>query len=143
MRPQSGLSRTTHAWPGGASPFAAPLAVQAGPLVFFSGLLGLDDGGRLAADNAGLPTALAGLSAPLAGQCWWALRRLINAARSINSRVAKCSVTLQRPEDLAVWEEVRQVLVPEPGFAFEAVAIHGPGPVPSAKVQIDAIGVAL
>ena len=141
LRPQGGLSRRTHAWPGGTSPFAAPLAVQAGPLVFFSGLLGLDDGGRLAADDAGLPATLAGLPAPLAGQCWWALRRLMDAAGSTGSRLAKCTVTLQRSEDLAVWEQVRQVLVPEPGFAFEAVAIHGPGPVPSAKVQIDAIGV--
>ena len=142
LRPGSGLARKPHPWPG-VSPFAAPLAVQAGPLVFFSGMLGLDESGRLAEGSAALPSELAGLPAPLASQCWWALRRLLDAAKATGSRLTKCTVTLARADELEVWERVRQALVPEPGFAFEAVAIHGPGPVPSARVQIDAIAVAV
>ena len=141
LRPQSGLSRKTHPWPG-SSPFAAPLAIQAGPLVFFSGLLGLDDDGRLATDSTVLPSPLIGLPGSLTGQCWWALRRLLDAARASGSKIAKCTVFLRQPEDMEVWEQVRRILVPEPRFAFEAVAIHGPGPVPSARIQIDAIGAA-
>ena len=141
LRPDGGLARKAYSWPGGVSPFAAPLAVQAGPLVFFSGQLGLDDAGRLAESTAGLPDALTDLPVSLAGQCWWALQRLLAATEATGSALAKCTVTLTRPEDLDVWERVRHILVPEPRFAFEAVAIHGPGPVPSALVQIDAIAV--
>ena len=136
LRPGSGLERRTFPWPASA-PFAAPCAVQAGPIVYFSGMLGLDT------PATDLPPDLRDLPADFTRQSWGALTSLRNVAAAAGATLAKCTLYLEDSALLPAWEAVRRAQIPEPTFAFEAVVVHGPGPVPGAVVQIEAIGTAL
>ena len=135
LRPESGLIRRNLPWPG-RPPFAAPLAVRVGPLVYFSGLLGLEQPSANVALESHDPSLV------LATQSRRALGQLVAAAAAAGARLAKCTVYLDDLASLPVWETVRRDMIPEPDFAFEAVVVHGPGPVPNARIQIEAIGVA-
>ena len=133
LRPESGLERRRVEWPA-SPPFAAPCAVQAGPIVYFSGMHGLDT------SATDVPPALHDLPPDFTRQSWGALASLRRAAAASGATLAKCTLYLDDAALIPAWESVRRTQIPEPTFAFEAVVVHGPGPVPGARVQIEAIG---
>lgn len=135
------------------APIAAPAAVGIGSLLFYSGMLGLDTESRLVLGASDLPAAARRLVARLeetesrrgfAAQTWACFERLAEAAenaRSDLSKLLKMTVYLRDPHDLAVFEAVRREFIADSDLpAFECVAIHGPGPLLDAEVQIEAIG---
>jgi enamine deaminase RidA (YjgF/YER057c/UK114 family) len=132
----------------------APVAMRAGPLLFYSGMLGLDGRGEPLRDSASLPTTARKLVEPLeerervpglAAQCWAALDTLRSTAARAESAlndVVKTTIYLAHEDDLAVYESVRSAFLDDANLpAFECVLVHGPGPVGQAHVQIEAIGV--
>jgi enamine deaminase RidA (YjgF/YER057c/UK114 family) len=140
-------------WPG-VSPFAASAATCAGPLVFYSGMLGIGENGDLVSGSEGLPREAQVIVRPieerervrgLAAQCWAALNLLRATAKSAGSSLGdlvKTTVYIANEEDLNVYEAVRTSFLSDAVLpAFECVVVHGPGPVRSAHVQIEAIGV--
>jgi len=151
MEKSGGLVRQSIPWPGTA-PFAAPAVTRAGPLLFFSGTPGVDAAGTISRSAEALPEA--GRRAVsrlrederrpgLAAQCWMAWERLREAAAAAEMELAdlvKTTVYLSEPEDLRVYEAVRETFLDENLPAFECVIVHGPGPVSDALVQIEAIG---
>lgn len=136
----------------GPPPVAAPAASAAGDLVFFSGMIGLDESGRLVRSADDLPSDAAKLVRPLqeverspgaAAQCWMAWRRLaaaMSAASVSLSGLAKVTLYVADAADLAVHEAVRKQFVASDLPAFECVCVPGPGGVPGAAMQIEAIG---
>jgi enamine deaminase RidA (YjgF/YER057c/UK114 family) len=152
LRAAAGLPRRGIDWSMPA-PFAAPAATQAGPLVFFSGMLGLDQAGRLARSGHELPRETRTILEPIeateptpgfAAQCWLAWSALASTANGMGmplENLVKTTVYLAEATGLPTYERVRRLFLSEELPAFEAVVIHGPGPVPDATVQVDAIGV--
>jgi enamine deaminase RidA (YjgF/YER057c/UK114 family) len=140
------------AWPIPA-PFAGAASVRVRPVVFYAGMLGLDASGNLVhgahdiADERGR-TIVGALERTerlpgLAAQCWAAwelLAREVGRAGSSLRDLTKTTVYLKDHRDLEVYETVRECFLTEDLPAFEAVVVHGPGPVPDAHVQIEAIG---
>ena len=137
----------------GTAPFGAPACMAIGGLVFFSGMLGHDTHGNLVRSSADLPEKarlpVAQLEAlqrspGVAAQSYAAFSRLDEAARtagtSLNALV-KITVYVGDEADIAVFEAVRRWFLPGPTLpAAEFIAVHGPGPLPNACVQIEAIG---
>ncbi len=138
-----------------AAPFAGAAAVQAGPIVFFAGMLGLSDAGRLVMGAADVPPSGRSLVERLqarehtpgcAAQCWMAWSRLAQTAAALDmplSNLAKTLVYLAHSGDFEVYEAVREAFISaaDPLPACECVVIQGPGPTPEAAMQIDAIGI--
>jgi enamine deaminase RidA (YjgF/YER057c/UK114 family) len=135
------------------APFAAPAAVQVGSLLFCSGVVGIGEDGALvrgAADVPGMGQALvarlAGVErqAGFAAQCWTCFGRLaaiMKAAGSDLSKLLKITVYLRDGADLAIFEAVRRNFISDADLpALECVAVHGPGPVEGAQLQLEAIG---
>ena len=137
MDRKSGLTRQSFPWPGTA-PFAAPAVTQAGPVCYFSGMVGVDEAGVIvrSADSlpeAGRRTALSLAEVErrpgLAAQCWMAweqLRASAAGAEMALSDIAMTRVYLSNPADLAVYEAVRETFIDEDLPAFECVLVHGP-----------------
>src|ERR1035437_663165 len=145
--------RAAIGWPI-ASPFLGSAATGAGPLIFYSGMLGLGENGELVFGADALPREAQAVVRPLeeresmrglAAQCWAALNLLRVTAKSAGSRLedlVKTTVYIADEEDLNVYEAVRASFLSDAALpAFECVVIHGPGPVRGAHVQIEAIGV--
>ena len=152
--PKNGqLKRASFPWPC-AAPFHAPAAVKAGPLLYFSGIVGLNSTGHLVHGRADLPaqaqSALATIESKettsgLAAQCWAALDTLgqvLKSAHASFDRLVKLIVYLRHEADWATYEAVRaQFMADHQLPAMEVVVVHGPGPVPDAHVQIEAIAI--
>ncbi len=152
MTKSGGLTRRSFPW-SGTAPFAAPAVTQAGPLCYFSGMVGVDEAGEIVQSAASLPEEGRRVAASieerervpgLAAQCWMAWEQLRTSAADADmdlSDIAKTTVYLSDPTDLEVYEAVRATFIDEDLPAFECVVVHGPGPVAEALVQIEAIGV--
>lgn len=152
LAPASKLPRTEVPWSLSA-PFASPAAVTAGPFIFYSGMVGLDREGHL----VGGADALSGEGRAvvrrlevnerrrgLAAQCWASLDQLATAASAAGSRLddlLKMTLYVGDERDLALFETMRGHFIADAALpAFECIAVFGPGPVPDALVQIEAIG---
>ena len=147
-----GLVVNSVAWPI-AAPFAGPAAVRTGPLWFFAGMPGLNTHGIPARgaheidDDVGrhVVTDLCRFESQqgFAAQCWQAwklLGRVCEAAGLSLAKLTKTTVYLRSASDIWIFEEIRETIFGHaPRYAVEFVAIHGPGPVPDAHVQIEAI----
>jgi enamine deaminase RidA (YjgF/YER057c/UK114 family) len=153
MQPVTNVERRPVAWTG-PPPLHAPAAMRAGPLIFFSGIVGLDASGEPLRSGASLPREAAKLVEPLekrervpglAAQCWAAFDTLRSAAARAGSSlddVVKTTIYLGHEDDLAIYESVRSAFLDDKSLpAFECILVHGPGPVAHAHVQIEAIGV--
>lgn len=139
----------------GPAPFAAPAAVAAGPFVFFSGMLGYREDGTFPTSSADLTGPAQDLarqaeryeSTPgAAAQIVLALERLraLTAKADVAGLEAllKMCVCFYHPGDLQAFEAVRNLMGWTVLPASDFVAVPGPGPVPQATVQIEAIGYA-
>jgi enamine deaminase RidA (YjgF/YER057c/UK114 family) len=145
-------SRRVVAWPV-PSPFAAPAAVGIDAFVFYSGVVGQAADGRLvrsAGDLSGhartVVERLERVEARrgFAAQTWASFERLRDVAGSAGSdlsQLLKLTLYLRDPRDLQTFEAVRRAFIADADLpALECVAVHGPGPVVEAEVQIEAIG---
>jgi 2-iminobutanoate/2-iminopropanoate deaminase len=152
LEPGSALATRSIDWPVPA-PFAGPAAVKTGPLWFFAGMLGLDHSGSLVhgAHDIDDPVGRRVVEdlarheqhRGLAAQCWQAwtlLRALCEKAGLSLSDLTKTTVYVRSTADLWICEEIRESFLGQaPQHAIELVAIQGPGPVPDAHVQIEAM----
>ena len=146
------LPRSDVDWSGPA-PFSGPAAVRAGPLLFLAGIPGLGPDGRIAMDSGAIAADAnsrelvrsleSSSSAPwVPAQIWWAWRRILDicdAAGLGPESVAKAVVYLRDDADVATYEAIRQLFVPDAQHAFDCTIVPGPGPVEAAAVQIDAV----
>lgn len=154
LDPAAGVAAETVPWPFPA-PFAGPAAACIGPHIFFAGMLGLDPDGRIVRCADDLPTGRARrIAADLArlehrpgfaAQCWAAWQRLSDACGALGlgpECLVKTTIYLHDPEDIFVYEEVREHFLASSGPlpAVDVVAVPAPGPVADALVQIEAIG---
>lgn len=148
----SRLKRSLVQWSVPA-PFAAPAGVAVGPVVFYSGVVGLDRDGRLvgggdcfSGDARAFVHRLEEIETKkgLAAQCWASFERLAEVTKASGSKLddlLKMTVYVSDPLDLRVFEAVRSQFVEDADLpAFECVCVFGPGPVADALVQIEAIG---
>ena len=151
LDPAYGLPLRKIAWRGTA-PFAAPAAIGVGPFTFFSGMLGHTAEARMVSSHEELPVSVRARIARfaklerrpgIAAQSFAALSRLAEAAEDAGGSLAdlvKMTVYLEHDADLAVFDAVRALLLPDDSLpAVEFVVVHGPGPVPHALVQVEAI----
>jgi len=103
-------------------------------------VLGADD---LAADERALVAGFEGRDAVTAAQSLSALLRLketLALAGTTLDGLVKLTLYIGELGDLPVFEQVRaQVLDAAQLPAFECVCIRGPGPVPEANIQLEAI----
>jgi enamine deaminase RidA (YjgF/YER057c/UK114 family) len=149
---KSKMKSSSVAWSISA-PFAAPAARVVGNFCFYSGMLGIDADGRLVGSSESFSGETRAILRQLeqgetkrgfAAQSWACLDRLSEAAKSAGSGIddlLKMTVYLSDPRDLPIFDEVRAQFISENALpAFECVSILGPGPVPEAVVQIEAIG---
>jgi enamine deaminase RidA (YjgF/YER057c/UK114 family) len=146
------LERLDIGWPCPA-PFLGPSAVRAGPVVFFAGLLGLGPEGRIARDAGSVDASdrdflrsLESLASTpdLPAQAWWAWKRLQQVCEASGAGIealTRVVVYLREECDISIYEAVRALFMPTVCTSFDAVFIHGPGPIPAAAIQIDAIAV--
>lgn len=151
LRPGT-LERHNIGWPC-PPPYFGPSAVRAGPLIFFAGLLGLGPEGHIARDASSVDasdrafvTSLEPLASThdLPAQVWWAWKRLTEVCKASGAGIdslARIVVYLREERDISIYEAVRALFMPIASTSFDAVFIHGPGPVPEAAIQIDAIAV--
>lgn len=152
--PKNGqLNRASFPWPC-AAPFHAPAAVKAGPLLYCSGIVGLNAAGHLVHERSDLPAQVQSTLAVieskettpgLAAQCWAALDTLgqvLKSAHASFDRLAKLIVYLRHEADWSTYEATRAQFMADHHLpAMEVVVVHGPGPVPDAHVQIEAIAI--
>lgn len=152
LQSDSKLVRKPIAWEGTA-PFHAPAVMCAGPLLFYSGIAGMGQNNELARSAADLPaSAKASIGAiesservpGLSAQCWSALDTLRSNALLAGSSledIVKMTVYLAHEDDLQTYEAVRKLFLSDDRLpAFECVVVHGPGPLKTSHVQIEAIG---
>ena len=141
-------------WPG-AAPYGAPAAVAAGPIVFYSGVLGYADDGAFPMGGReldGEQREVALLAEPrertpgTAAQAVLAIERLRQLSDKAGADgldgVAKMCVYLKDVADFDVFETVRRLMGWTERPAADFVAIPSPGPVAQASIQIEAIGCA-
>jgi enamine deaminase RidA (YjgF/YER057c/UK114 family) len=146
------ISRRDIEWPG-AAPFAAPAAVAAGPIVFYSGVLGYAEDGTFPVSGrelAGEQREIALLAEPFehargtAAQAVLAIDRLRRLSHEAGGGglegIAKMCVYLRSREDFNLFETVRRLMGWSDLPASDFVVIPGPGPVREANIQIEAIG---
>ena len=148
--PGHGLSTASVPWSFPA-PFAAPAARRAGPLLFVSGMVGLNAAGQLIQSTGELETPMRGAAARsaageptpgLAVQAHAAFDRLgqvLAAAGLAFDDVVNLRVYLRSVAEWPTFEAVRSEYLGGALPACELVCIAHPGPVPEAAVQIDAI----
>lgn len=137
---------------GDKAPFAGDAMVQVGPVAFLAGMLGLNrDGlamsgwrdiesetGRRVVRDLERSERLPGLAA----QCWgaWeALAATLTRGGLSLADIVKTTIYLKDERDLEPYEIVRAHFLDKDLPAFDCVVVHGPGPVPSVHVQIEAI----
>ena len=137
------------------APHAGPGAVTVGPFVFCAGMVGLGRDGQLVLDADGLAAEERALGTSLDGfegrdavtavQSLAALLRLketLALAGTTLDGLVKLTLYVGELRDLTVFEKVRaQVLNDAELPAFECVCVRGPGPVPEANIQLEAIAV--
>lgn len=151
LDPSGGLKRSDVPWTT-AAPFAAPAGVRAGDFVFFSGMAGFDRDAHLVADVSSLPKEAWPLVSNLskierfpgtAAQAWAAFARLSEAVDSAGGGLedlVKLTLYLEDEADLAVVECIAAEFLPRASLpAFERVIVHGPGPCPASRLQLEAI----
>jgi enamine deaminase RidA (YjgF/YER057c/UK114 family) len=151
LDPRGGLERRDVPWTI-APPFAAPAGVRAGEFVFFSGVAGFGENGRLVSGVSGLPREAHALVSSLtvaerthdtAAQAWAAFSRLGEAVASAGGRLedlAKLTLYLEDEADCAVVQCVAAEFLPRASLpAFERVIVHGPGPGIGSRLQLEAI----
>jgi enamine deaminase RidA (YjgF/YER057c/UK114 family) len=147
--PKSDMEVCSTGWSMPA-PHAGPGAVTVGPFVFCAGMVGLNPEGGLVmgvdgldATDRALVAGFQGRDAVTAAQSVAALRRLsetLALAGSALDALVKLTLYVGEVGDLAVFEQVRaKVLDAAQLPAFECVCVRGPGPVPEAQIQIEAI----
>jgi enamine deaminase RidA (YjgF/YER057c/UK114 family) len=120
--------------------------------VFFSGMVGLNSDGQLVGGADALPREARAVVRSLeeaearrgfAAQCWASFEQLAAAAKNAGSRLedlVKMTVYVGDAQDLPIFEAVRSQFLEQSSLpAFECVGVLGPGPVPGALVQIEAI----
>ena len=142
------LARANVDWPCPA-PHAGPAAVRTGPLLMFSGMLGLDSEGQIARGDEHIPGNEAELVQSLEpsasdpsvpAQIWWAWKRVqdscLSAGIGIES-IAKTVVYLRSETDVPVYEAIRSIFMQEDLPAFDCLIVPNPGPVEEAAVQMD------
>jgi enamine deaminase RidA (YjgF/YER057c/UK114 family) len=134
------------------APHAGPGAVTVGPFVFCAGVVGLSKQGELVlgadeltADERKEVAKFEGRDARTAAQSLSALRRLeenLKLAGTTLEGLVKLTLYVGELRDLEVFEQVRaKVLDSSQLPAFECVCVRGPGPVPEANIQLEAIAV--
>jgi enamine deaminase RidA (YjgF/YER057c/UK114 family) len=135
------------------APQAGPGAVSVGQFVFCAGIVGLGKQGQLVlsaddlddAESRAMAASFQGRDAITAAQSLAALQLLKgNLALAGTTLAALVKLTLYVGElsDIEVFEQVRsKVLDISQLPAFECVCVQGPGPVPEANVQLEAIAV--
>jgi enamine deaminase RidA (YjgF/YER057c/UK114 family) len=78
-----------------------------------------------------------------AAQCWGAWRpmeRVCSDAGLSLANIVKTTIYLRNFEEAWIYEEIRDAFIPQRALpAVEFVAVSGPGSVPEAHVQIEAI----
>jgi enamine deaminase RidA (YjgF/YER057c/UK114 family) len=139
-------------WPG-AAPFAAPAAVAAGPITFFSGVMGYDEDGSFPMSGrelGGDQREIALLAEPFehtpgtAAQTVLAIERLRQLSKHAGGHglasLAKMCVYFRNEADFMAFETVRRLMDWTELPAADFVAVPNPGPVWQASVQIEAIG---
>jgi enamine deaminase RidA (YjgF/YER057c/UK114 family) len=151
LDPKGGVARSDIPW-SIAPPFAAPAGVRVGDFVFFSAVAGFDRDARLVALASELPSearALVTRSAEyetangIAAQGWAAFARLGEALSSAGAgfeSLVKLTIYLQDEADLAIVERIAFEFLPRASLpAIEHVIVHGPGPGPDSRIQLEAI----
>jgi len=146
------VARRSIEWPG-AAPFAAPAAVAAGPVIFYSGIMGYDESGAFPMSGRelnGQQREIALLAEPLerttgtAAQMVLAIDRLRQLSQKSGAggleSVAKMCVYFKDVADFNTFDAVRRIMGWNDLPASDFVAIPGPGPVLQASIQIEAIG---
>jgi enamine deaminase RidA (YjgF/YER057c/UK114 family) len=133
------------------APHAGPGAVTVGPFVFCAGMVGLGKQGQLVlgdgdlenGDERALVAGFEGRDAVTAAQSLAALRRLqenLALAGTDLDGLVKLTLYVGELRDLKVFEKIRaKVLDAAQLPAFECVCVRGPGPVPEANIQLEAI----
>ena len=129
LDPAGGLARRAVGWPI-AAPLAAPAAVQAGDFLFLSGIAAFDAAGRF----------VGGTVADQATQAFGLLGQVLGHAGAGMADLAKLTVYAATAADLpAIEAAAAAALDPAALPALEVVLVHGPGPVPGSRVQLEAI----
>lgn len=152
--PKSDIEVRSTGWSVPA-PHAGPGAVTVGPFVFCAGMVGLGRDGQLVLGRDALGgeegaqaigfEAFEGRDAVTAAQSFAALLRLKEtlalAGASLDGLV-KLTLYVGEMRDLDVFEQVRAKVLNDAQLpAFECVCVRGPGPVPEANIQLEAIAV--
>ena len=135
------------------APQAGPGAVNVGQFVFCSGIVGLGKQGQLVlsaddfddAESRVVVANFRGRDAVTATQSLAALQCLkgnLTLAGTTLAGLVKLTLYVGELRDLEVFEQVRsKVLETSQLPAFECICVQGPGPVPEANVQLEAIAV--
>jgi len=135
------------------APQAGPGAVNVGQFVFCSGIVGLGKQGQLVlsaddfddAESRAVVANFRGRDAVTATQSLAALQCLkgnLTLAGTTLAGLVKLTLYVGELRDLEVFEQVRsKVLDTSQLPAFECICVQGPGPVPEANVQLEAIAV--
>jgi len=135
------------------APQAGPGAVNVGQFVFCSGIVGLGKQGQLVlsaddfddAESRVVVANFRGRDAVTATQSLAALQCLkgnLTLAGTTLAGLVKLTLYVGELRDLEVFEQVRsKVLDTSQLPAFECICVQGPGPVPEANVQLEAIAV--
>jgi enamine deaminase RidA (YjgF/YER057c/UK114 family) len=135
------------------APQAGPGAVNVGQFVFCSGIVGLGKQGQLVlsaddfddAESRAVVANFRGRDAVTATQSLAALQCLkgnLTLAGTTLAGLVKLTLYVGELRDLEVFEQVRsKVLETSQLPAFECICVQGPGPVPEANVQLEAIAV--
>ncbi len=126
---------------------AAP-AVQAGPLIFLSGVCGWGAEGpvsgpeSLDAEGREAVQRLAPSRPVAAAQAWAALARIRHTLRAADlslDDVAKITLYLQDPGDFPAFDAMRRAMAPSSPPALSIVHIPGPGPTRDVRLSVEAI----
>lgn len=129
LDPAGGLARVELGWPC-AAPFAAPAGVRAGNFVFLSGISAIDDAGRV----------MPGPVDAQAETAFGCLGRVLAAGGGGLSDLVKLTIYAATADDLPSIEAVAErMLDPAALPALEFVVVHGPGPVPASRIQLESI----
>tara|TARA_Y100001934_G_scaffold48081_1_gene58500 strand:+ start:1997 stop:3388 length:1392 start_codon:yes stop_codon:yes gene_type:complete len=136
------------------APFAAPASASAGSFIFYSGILGLNSECSLVVDlndfdaEPQIPQNLHpgdDESKALLHQSWAALQLLSKVSQNSGSSIdelVKVTVYIPKQAYFEIFEKVFFQFVSKENLpAIECVIIPYPGPVPEAKIQIEAIGI--
>ncbi len=152
LEPGSAFATRSVDWPVKA-PFAGPAAIKSGPLWFFAGMLGLDANGALVRSAQDLDDRVGRRvvedlarfenHSGLAAQCWqaWSLLCAVCAKAGLApTKIVKTTLYVRNVADIWICEEIRESFFGHaPQHAVEFVAVQGPGPVPGAHIQIEAM----